>query len=480
MNITSEVEKLQALKESEGMKRELNLLDATLLVAGSMIGSGIFIVSADITRHSGSAGWLIAVWLIGGFMTLIAALSYGELSAMYPKAGGQYVYLKEAYNPLTAFLYGWSLFAVIQTGTIAAVGVSFSKFLAYLVPQVSEDLVLFSVGSFHVSPAQVLAIGIIFFLTWANTKGVKGGKVIQAIFTLTKLLSIIGLIIFGFIYFKPQVWNVNWTQAWDLQRITKDGSLLSYEGLPAIGGALASALVGAIMSYEAWNNVTFVAGEITNPRKNIGLSLLFGTLLVTLIYVLLNIMFTAVLPLHEIATAEKDRVGIGASHAIFGSEGTVIIALLIMVATFGCNNGLILAGARVYYSMAKDGLFFRRTAKLNRHSVPAVALWAQFLMASLLCLSGKYGDLLDMITFIAVLFYVLTIGGVFILRVRQPAAERPYKAVGYPILPAVYILLGLSFCILLIIYKPGFTWPGLIITLIGVPLYYLQKKPLKL
>ncbi|PWG78390.1 amino acid transporter [Pararcticibacter amylolyticus] len=462
------------------MKRELNLLDATLLVAGSMIGSGIFIVSADITRHSGSAGWLIAVWLIGGFMTLIAALSYGELSAMYPKAGGQYVYLKEAYNPLTAFLYGWSLFAVIQTGTIAAVGVSFSKFLAYLVPQVSEDLVLFSVGSFHVSPAQVLAIGIIFFLTWANTKGVKGGKVIQAIFTLTKLLSIIGLIIFGFIYFKPQVWNVNWTQAWDLQRITKDGSLLSYEGLPAIGGALASALVGAIMSYEAWNNVTFVAGEITNPRKNIGLSLLFGTLLVTLIYVLLNIMFTAVLPLHEIATAEKDRVGIGASHAIFGSEGTVIIALLIMVATFGCNNGLILAGARVYYSMAKDGLFFRRTAKLNRHSVPAVALWAQFLMASLLCLSGKYGDLLDMITFIAVLFYVLTIGGVFILRVRQPAAERPYKAVGYPILPAVYILLGLSFCILLIIYKPGFTWPGLIITLIGVPLYYLQKKPLKL
>ena len=225
--------------------------------------------------------------------------------------------------------------------------------------------------------------------------------------------------------------------------------------------------------------MTFVAGEITNPRKNIGLSLLFGTLLVTLIYVLLNIMFTAVLPLQEIATAEKDRVGIEASHAIFGSEGTVIIALLIMVATFGCNNGLILAGARVYYSMAKDGLFFRRTAKLNRHSVPAIALWAQFLMASLLCLSGKYGDLLDMITFIAVLFYVLTIGGVFILRVRRPGAERPYKAVGYPILPAIYILFGLSFCILLIIYKPGFTWPGLIITLIGLPLYYLQKKPLK-
>lgn len=460
---------------TSGLKRELNLLDATLLVAGSMIGSGIFIVTADITRHSGSAGWMIAVWLIGGFMTLAAALSYGELSAMFPKAGGQYVYLKEAYNPLTAFLYGWSLFAVIQTGTIAAVGVSFSKFLAYLVPAVSEDLVLFSVGSFTVSPAQVLAIGIIFFLTYINTKGVKGGKVIQTIFTLTKILSIAGLIAFGFIYFKADVWKANWSDAWNLQRINLDGSVLSYEGLPALGGALASALVGAIMSYEAWNNVTFVAGEINNPKRNTGLSLLLGTLMVTLIYVLLNIMFTAVLPLQDIATAEKDRVGIAASHAIFGSGGTVIIALLIMVATFGCNNGLILAGARVYYSMAKDGLFFKKTAELNKHSVPGFALWIQALMASVLCLSGKYGDLLDMITFIAVIFYVLTIAGIYILRVKRPDAERPYKAIGYPVLPAVYIVLGLSFCILLIIYKPYFTWPGLIITLIGLPLYYLKK-----
>ncbi|WP_199119402.1 APC family permease [Pedobacter sp. ASV28] len=463
-------------EKSPQLKRELNLLDATLLVVGSMIGSGIFIVSADIARNTGSVGWLVLVWIIGGFMTLTAALSYGELSGMFPKAGGQYVYLKEAYNPLTAFLYGWSLFAVIQTGTIAAVGVSFSKFLAYLIPEVSEDLVLFAIGNFKVSPAQTLAIGIIFLLTYINTLGVKSGKWIQLIFTLTKIFSIAGLIVFGFIYFEADVAKLNWENAFNLQKILPDGSFLNYENLPALGGALASALVGAIMSYEAWNNVTFVAGEMNNPKRNIGLSLLLGTLLVTLIYVLLNLMFTFVLPLQEIATTPKDRVGIAASQVIFGADGTVIIAILIMVATFGCNNGLILAGARVYYSMAKDGLFFKQTAKLNKNGVPAFALWIQFIMASILCLSGKYGDLLDMITFIAVLFYVLTIAGIYILRVKRPSAERPYKAIGYPVLPAVYIILGLSFCILLIIYKPYFTWPGLIITLIGIPLYYLKNK----
>ncbi|WP_343535374.1 amino acid permease [Pedobacter sp.] len=463
-------------ENAKQFKRELNLLDATLLVVGSMVGSGIFIVSADIARHTGSAGWLILVWIIGGFMTLTAALSYGELSGMYPKAGGQYVYLKEAYNPLTAFIYGWSLFAVIQTGTIAAVGVSFYKFLAYFVPGVSEDLVLFSIGSFKVSPAQLLAIGLIFILTYINTKGVKGGKWIQLVFTLTKIASIAGLIIFGFIYFKADVVSINWSDAFQLKKILPDGSFLNYQNLPAFGGAIASALVGAIMSYEAWNNVTFVAGEINNPKRNIGLSLLLGTLLVTLIYVLLNLMFTMVLPLTEIATPEKDRVGIAASQAIFGDSGTVIIALLIMVATFGCNNGLILAGARVYYSMAKDGLFFKKTAKLNKHAVPEYALWIQFVMASILCLSGQYGDLLDMITFIAVLFYVLTIAGIYILRVKKPNLERPYKAIGYPVLPAIYIILGLSFCILLIIYKPYFTWPGLIIALVGIPLYYFNKR----
>ncbi|REA62832.1 amino acid transporter [Dyadobacter luteus] len=457
------------------LKREIGLIDATLLVAGGMIGSGIFIVSADIVRNVGSSGWLIAVWLIGGFMTLAAALSYGELSAMYPKAGGQYVYLREAYNPLVAFLYGWSLFAVIQTGTIAAVGVSFSKFLAYFLPWASEDLVVFTLGNFKVSPAQLIAIGLIVFLTYVNKNGVRGGKIIQTVFTSTKLLSIIGLIIFGFIFFKADVWNLNWSEAWKLHRINIDGSSSEYIGKAAIGGAVASALVGSIMSYEAWNNVTFVAGEITNPRKNIGLSLLLGTVMVAAIYILLNLMFTAVLPMDQIALTEKDRVGIAASEAIFGSSGTAIIAVLIMIATFGCNNGLILAGARVYYSMSRDGVFFDKIAKLNKHAVPEFALWVQCIIACVLCLSGRYGDLLDMITFVAVIFYVLTIGGIFILRYTKPDVERPYKAPLYPFLPGLYILMGVAFCILLIIYKPQFTWPGLFIALSGIPVFYLLK-----
>ncbi|MES1160389.1 MAG: amino acid permease, partial [Bacteroidota bacterium] len=301
-----------------GWRRELGLLDATLLVAGSMIGSGIFIVSADITRHTGSAGWLIAVWLIGGFMTLTAALSYGELSGMYPKAGGQYVYLKEAYNPLVAFLYGWSLFTVIQTGTIAAVGVSFYKFLAYFIPAVSEDNILFTIGSFKVSPAQILAIATIFGLTWINSRGIKKGKIIQTTFTLTKVVSMAALILFGLVFLKHDVWNANWSHAWTLRSISGTGSITEYMDKPALWGAVAAALVGAIVSYDAWNNVTFVAGEINNPKRNIGFSLLLGTIIVTALYVLLNLMFTAVLPLEGIATAQKDRVGIAAADAIFG------------------------------------------------------------------------------------------------------------------------------------------------------------------
>jgi len=460
--------------EPTTLKREIGLLDAIFLVVGSMIGSGIFIVGSDITRHTGSPLWFIAVWVIGGTMTLIAALSYGELSAMYPRAGGQYTYLKEAYNPLVAFVYGWSLFAVIQTGTIAAVGVSFFKFLAYFIPELSEDLVFLRIGSFTISPAQASAILLLVLITYINTKGVKGGKIIQSVFTATKILSISGLIIFGFIHLNSGVWNANWANL-KFQQLHTDGSFSDYQSVPALAGALAAALVGAIMSYEAWNNVTFVAGEIRDPKKNIGRSLLIGTVLVTLIYVLLNLMFTAVLPLSEIASAEKDRVGLTASHAIFGAKGTIVIAVLIMIATFGCNNGLILAGARVYYSMAKDGLFFNRASQLNKHAVPSFALWIQCIVASLLCLSGKYGDLLDMITFIAVLFYVLTIAGVYILRIKKPDLDRPYKAIGYPYLPALYLLLGSAFCVLLIIYKPGFTWPGLIIAVAGIPLYYINE-----
>jgi basic amino acid/polyamine antiporter, APA family len=463
----------ESLEQSE-MKRELGLLDATLLVAGSMIGSGIFIVTADITRNVGSAGWLISVWLITGFMTLIAAVSYGELSAMYPKAGGQYVYLKEAYNPLVGFLYGWSFFAVIQTGTIAAVGVAFSKFTAYLWPGVSEDIVLFTIGSITVSPAQILAIVIIILLTYINTKGVKGGKIIQTSFTMTKLLSLFGLIIFGFIMLKPDIWEANWTNAWSMQKLTIDGTFESYTLVAALG-AIAAAMVGSIFSSDAWNNITFIAGEVKNPKRNIGLSLFLGTLIVTIIYVLANLVYMAVLPLQEIATADKDRVAVAASSVIFGNIGTVIIALMIMVSTFGCNNGLILAGARVYHTMANDGLFFKKTASLNKHAVPEFGLWLQCLVASALCLSGRYGDLLDMISFVVVIFYVLTIIGIYILRVKRPDSERPYKAFGYPFLPAVYIIMGICFCTLLIIYKPNFTWPGLIVVLTGVPVFYMWK-----
>lgn len=468
-------------------KPTLGLLDATMLVAGSMIGSGIFIVSADITRNVGSAGWLIAVWLLTGFMTLTAALSYGELSAMFPKAGGQYVYLKESYNKLTGFLYGWSFFSVIQTGTIAAVGVAFCKFAAYFFPflEMNESDVLFLLGPFKIYPAQFVSIFIIVLLTYINTKGVQGGKMIQTVFTVTKLLSLFGLIVFGFILgANAEVWNANWTDAWTMKSMTKGtGELSAAIIMPVLGagalGAIAASMVGSIFSSDAWNNVTFIAGEIKNPQKNIGLSLFLGTLIVTLIYVSANLMYLSVLPLDQIAFAQSDRVAVTASNIIFGGIGTYIIAAMIMISTFGCNNGLILAGARVYYTMAQDGLFFKKAGQLNKNAVPEWALWAQCIVASLLCLSGRYGDLLDMVSFIVVIFYVLTIAGIFILRKTRPEIPRPYKAFGYPILPAIYMLMGISFCVLLIIYKPQFTWPGLIITLLGIPLYYIAVRNAK-
>lgn len=462
----------EAIAEDKSFKRSLGLLDATMIVAGSMIGSGIFIVSADITRNVGSAGWLIAVWLLTGFMTITAALSYGELSAMFPKAGGQYVYLKEAYNPLIGFLYGWSFFAVIQTATIAAVGVAFAKFTAYLLPMFSEDKVALDLGFRQISPAQLLSILVIVLLTYINTRGVKSGKAIQTTFTLTKLISLFGLIVFGLILMKGDIWSANWSNAWDMHKLTATGTVETLTTVAAFG-AIASAMVGSIFSSDAWNNVTFIAGEIKNPQRNIGLSLFFGTLIVTIIYVLANVMYTAVLPLTEIASADKDRVAVAASNVIFGKEGTIIIALMIMVSTFGCNNGLILAGARVYYTMAKDGLFFKQVGQLNKNAVPQIALWVQCIAACLWSLSGNYGQLLDMISFVVVVFYMLTIIGIFILRKKRPNAERPYRAVGYPVLPVIYILMGLAFCTLLIIYKPEFTWPGLIIVLIGIPIYFV-------
>lgn len=473
--------------QQPSFKPTLGLFDGTMIVAGSMIGSGIFIVSADITRNVGSAGWLIAVWLITGFMTLTAALSYGELSGMFPKAGGQYVYLKEAYNPMMGFLYGWSFFAVIQTATIAAVGVAFSKFLAYLVPELGNDYFLFDAGITKVYSGQLVSIFIIVLLTFINSRGVKEGKLIQTVFTSAKLFALFGLIAFGFLIVKESFWSENWQTGFTAMQVEKDaggnfisgGNWIGISG-SALMGAIAAAMVGSIFSSDAWNNVTFIAGEMKNPKRNIGLSLFLGTLIVTVIYVSANLMYLNVLPLNELAFPTDDRVAVAAANKIFPAFGTILIAILIMVSTFGCNNGLILAGARVYYSMARDGLFFKNVGKLNRHSVPQVALWIQCIAASIWSLSGKYGQLLDMISFVVVLFYMLTIIGIFILRKKRPDAERPYKAFGYPVLPILYIVMGIAFCILLILYKPEFTWPGLIIVLLGVPLYFLaisqQKK----
>lgn len=477
----------EAIQEDKSFKRSLGLTDATMIVAGSMIGSGIFIVSADMLKDLGSAGWLIAAWLITGFMTLTAALSYGELSAMFPKAGGQYVYLREAYNPFVGFLYGWSFFAVIQTGTIAAVAVAFGKFLGYLVPSLGDgNILLGSADGFKITAAQLVGIVLIVLLTGINTRGIKSGKLIQTTFTSAKLLALFGLIIFGLLAAKSAIWDANWTDAWTIKqhasRMTEGAS--TGDWTPLIGavalGAIASAMVGSIFSSDAWNNVTFIAGEVKNPQRNIGLSLFLGTLIVTIIYVAANLMYLGVLPLEQLAFAKDNRIALSVSNEIFGAMGTTLLAVLIMVSTFGCNNGLILAGARVYYTMAKDGLFFKQTGTLNKNAVPEYALWIQCVMACALCLSGQYGNLLDMVSFVVVLFYVLTIAGIFILRKKRPDAERPYKAFGYPFLPAVYILMGIVFCILLLMYQGAYPYWGLLIVLAGIPIYFIalaRKKP---
>jgi APA family basic amino acid/polyamine antiporter len=466
-------------KTTAQFKPTLGLLDGTMIVAGSMIGSGIFIVSSTIVSLTGSAGWLIVVWLITGFMTITAAVSYGELSGMFPRAGGQYVYLKEAYNPLTGFLYGWSFFAVIQTATIAAVAVAFAKFGGLFMPQLelTDKNIAFSLGPVQVHYAELVAICLIVFLTWVNTLGIEGGKWIQRIFTVTKLLSLFGLVVFGFLLgARHEIWQHNWTDAWTMKTITGANGTMgvghAVAGL-AMVGAIAAGMSGSIFSSDAWNNVTFIAGEMKNPKRNIGMSLFLGTLIVTIIYVGANLMYLSVMPLDKIAFAPQQRVAVVAADVIFGHSGTFVIAIMIMISTFGCDNGLILAGARVYYSMSQDGVFFRKAGQLNRKAVPGWALWAQCLVASILCLSGKYNDLLVMISFVAVLFYALTVWGIFILRRRQPNAERSYKAFGYPVLPGIYIVLALIFCVALIWQEPLYSGFAAIIVLLGIPLYFI-------
>lgn len=465
-------------------KRTLNLFDGIMIVSGIMIGSGIFLTSAEISRTVGGAGWMLLVWVIGGFMTIVGAMSYGELSALYPRAGGQYVFLREAYNPLIGFLYGWAYFVVIECGTIAAVAVAFAKYLAFIVPSLSENHYLLSIGRFHVSIAQVVAILLIVLLSYINTKGINKGRLIQGVFTVAKILGLALLIIFGIGAIRSGVLAANWADAWkgfhyDAIR-TGSASVTFTQAISSHGielvGLIGVAMVGSLFSSDAWNSVTMIASEVKNPKKNVAKSLLYGTLLVTVIYILCNLVYISVLPMHEIAFAPADRVAASASFYIFGSIGAVIIAVIIMISTFGCNNGLILSGARVYYTMAEDKLFFPKTATLNKHGVPEHGIWMQCIWASLLCLSGTYSDLLNYIIFVVLIFYILSIAGIYVLRKKYPDAERSYKAPGYPFLPAVYILLAGLICIALLIYRPLYTWPGLVLVILGIPLYYLLLK----
>ncbi len=460
-------------------KASLSLLDATMIVSGSMIGSGIFIVSADIARSLGSSGYLMLTWVLSAILTTLAALSYGELAGMMPRAGGQYVYLREAYNPLVGFLFGWTQFTVIQTGTIAAVAVAFAKFTAVFFPFFSPENILLDLGLVKISAAQSLAIASLILLTLWHTRGIQGGKTLQTIFTAAKLIALLGLILLGvFIGFNSEIWAQNWQNPWNAGTLAADGQFTPLYGV-AIATALGAAMVGSLFSSDAWNNVTFIAGEIKNPKQNIPLSLFFGTLVVGLLYILTNIVFLGLLPLQDIAYAANDRVGTAAAGAIFGNSAVFIMAGLIMVSTFGCNNGLTLSGARLCYAMAKDKLFLAKAGTLNQNGVPAWALYVQLIWSSVLCLSGTYGALLDYTIFAALLFYVLTVAGIYRLRKSQPDAERPYKAFGYPILPAIYMICASAIALVLLIYKSENTLPGLLVVLLGIPVYYFTQKSAK-
>lgn len=457
------------------MGRKLKLWDAVMLVMGSMIGSGIFIVSADIMRNLGSGYWMIAVWVITAVMTVAAAISYGELSALFPKAGGQYTYISEIFGRLMGFLYGWGLFSVIQTGTIAAVAVAFGKFSSYLFPVLSDAAPLFENGDFKITWIQILAIVIILLLTWINTRGIENGKLVQDIFTSSKVMALLGIIVLGFVLVNASQWSGNMAWGWDAFRNLKGEGWQPIAGTTVLGG-IAAAMVGSVFSSVAWENVTFVAGEVENPAKNIVKSMVLGTVLVMVLYLLTNFVYLNALSRDEIAFAANDRVAVAAAEKIFGSTGTYIIAILVMISTFGCINGMVLAGARVFQAMAKDGLFIRQAEEKNAKGVPEKSLWMQGVWACLLALSGQYGDLLDMISFVIVLFYMITVFGVIYLRWKKPDLERSYKTWLYPVTPLIYLLLGSAFCILLFFYKPAYTWPGLGLILAGLPIYFIINR----
>ena len=495
--------------QDKELVKALGLTSATMLVMGSMIGSGIFIVSSEISREVNSPALLIGAWLVTGFMTIVGALSYGELAAMMPRAGGQYVYLREALGPLWGFLYGWTLFLVIQTGTIAAVGVAFGKFLGIFVPSISSSnwiLHFWKVPPIHIGPMvmgnmdvglntqNLTAILVVVVLSVINIFGLKTGALIQNIFTFAKVSALLGLGLLGLFIgrnaqalaanFHGNFWNNAGLGAQHAVQVGVGGPMVMVGTLTI----LAVAQVGSLFSADAWNNVTFTAGEVKNPNRNLPLSLALGTGVVITLYVVCNFVYLNVLPLDGLANgatilergikyASEDRVGTAVMTQIFGSAGGVLMAFAILLSSFGCDNGLILAGARVYYAMAKDGLFFRSVARLHpTYKTPAVSLMVQMVWTCVLCVSGSYGQLLDYIVFAVLVFYILTIVGLFVLRRTHPDAERPYRAIGYPVLPSVYIVMALFIDVVLLRYKPQFTWPGLIIVLLGIPVYYLWSR----
>lgn len=453
------------------MQKKLKLWDAVMIVMGSMIGSGIFIVSADIMRNLGSGYWMVVVWLITAILTVAGAISYGELSAMFPKAGGQYTYITEIFGKKMGFLYGWGIFTVIQTGTIAAVAVAFGKFTAYLVPSLNDAAPIFQSGEFKITWIQILAIVVILFLTFVNTKGVQFGKILQNVFTSSKIIALLGLIILGFVLISQSNWSSNMSFGWDAFQNLKQTEWKSISGATVLGG-IAAAMVGSVFSSVAWENVTFISGEIENPKKNVVKAMILGTSAVMILYLLVNFVYLNALDRDSIAFAVNDRVAVSAAEKMFGNAGTIIIAILVMISTFGCVNGIVLAGARVFQTMAKDGLFLKSAIENNQNGVPEKSLWMQGIWASLLCLSGQYGNLLDMVSFVIVLFYMLTVFGVIYLRIKKPELERGYKTFLYPFTPILYLTIGTAFCILLLIYKPDYTLPGLGLILLGLPVYF--------
>ena len=482
-----------SVSSSNHLERGLGLFDSTMLVAGSMIGSGIFIVSSEMSRQIGSAGWLLGSWLLTGILTVAAALSYGELAAMMPRAGGQYVYLRESFSPLWGFLYGWTLFLVIQTGTIAAVGIGFARYLGTLWEPVSEShyiispIHILSHYAVSLSTAQLVAIVVIAFLTGNNLMGIRYGKAVQNLFTCAKLGALFGVIVLGiFVGWNATSVHANFSHFWTAQGVMPIAPGLSAVTAFGLIVAICVSQTGSLFSADAWNNITFTAGEVRNPRRNVPLSLFFGASLVIGLYMLANVAYLVVLPLSSIQHAPSDRVAGAMLNEVFPAIGSAAMAVVIMISSFGCINGLVLSGARAYYAMACDGLFFRTAAKLNKAHVPGPALWLQFGWSVVLVIArthdpatgvfgNLYSNLLDYVISAALIFYILTIAGVFVLRKTRPEAERPYRAFGYPVVPALYILGAFAILLVLFVYRPATTFPGLLIAVLGVPVYYLFR-----